>query len=142
MTAMAMAAAGAMGEFEGTVTVSGESVSDAGLGAAFASITFQNNGQVWATIVSGSYQVDSGTDWIIPNGAAPDDYEVMLSGRSGDAPSGAAENTWLPLSTSRQWYLSAGPGVTLSCSFTISIRKGSGSVLDSAGYSLFAAASS
>lgn len=122
------------------VTLSGESVSDSAVSAAFASISFQSNGQVHKTEGVTSTQVDSATDWIIPNAAAPGTYEVRLSGRTGTAPTGPAENTWHALSTTRTWSLTnSSPPSTISCSFTIEIRKGS-TVLASATYSLSAEA--
>jgi len=87
---------------------------------AMAWLQFRNDGQV--------YDQDSAKvgDWIIPNGAAPDDYEIKANSASPDTPDTGTMDTWLALSSARTWSVTeAGFGVELR-EFTIEIRKGSG----------------
>lgn len=69
------------------VTLSGETVSAfAFMSQATAECFFQASGIVQRRVNGGSLtQVDSGTDWIIPNGAAPGSYRCRHTGPSGDA---------------------------------------------------------
>lgn len=92
----------------------------------------------YSGILSSGYtytQVSASTDWIIPNSAAPDDYQVLLT-VSGTAPnfSSASTGVWLALTTSRQWIFRRTTVGTSSINWTIAIRKGTGSTLDSGSY--------
>jgi hypothetical protein len=115
------------------ITVSGESVFTGvhvapDTGTAF--IRFNTNGTVDSIIDGVTTQVDASTDWIIPNGAASGSYEISCHQNSGDAVTGsAALDTWLALSSARQWGFSP-TAVNVTANLTISIRK-DGVTLDS-----------
>lgn len=67
------------------------------------------------------------------------DYEARAHNQGGDAPSGAALDTWLALSSTRSWSLVAGVPQNLSCTLLVEIRLVStGVVQDSATINLHA----
>ena len=76
-------------------------------------------------------QINSGTDWIIPNGSAPGSYRVRHSAESGDTggpwtPAGVI-NTFLALTSDRAYCVTdttTGAGGQ-SVSYTIDIDDGS-----------------
>ena len=90
-------------------------------------------------------QLSAATDWIIPNGEAPDDYEVRYINATGDTAdlnATSVEDTWYALSTS-DWFIWVIDTTTAlggkSATFTVEIRKGSsGSAITSASYTLSA----
>ncbi len=87
--------------------------------SATAWLQFRNDGAV--------YDQDNSKrgDWILPNGAAPDDYEIRANSSSPDTPDSGTMDTWLALSSSRTWSESrSGVGID-SKTFTVDIRKGS-----------------
>lgn len=127
------------------VSVSGETIGSAGVGSQLARLDFLAVGTVFKfETSSGNNQIDSATDWIIPNGAASSDYDVRYINLSGDAFtfSAASENTWIDLGSDRSWgYIDSNPApFELLFGFaTFQIRLGpSGPVLDSATYTLAA----
>lgn len=85
-------------------------------------------------------QIDSGTDWIIPNAEANNyAFEVKAdvnstSGNGLDAGS-AATGSWLALTSDREWFCNRTTVGTDSANLTISIRLG-GDVLDTGIYFL------
>ncbi len=85
-------------------------------------------------------QVDSATDWIIPNETASSEYEVRVTNVVGDAftSSPGADGTWFDLSTARTWTLThADSSGTDTVTFDFEIRRGSsGAALVSAEYTL------
>jgi hypothetical protein len=123
-----------------TVTLSGETVTDYHSplpGTATAGIRFNTDGTV-DKLVDGAYsQIDSGTDWIIPNVDADSTFDVRCTNiTSGSWTSeAAAEDTWISLSANREWYVfTNGIPSTQACTCTFEIRKDGGAVLDSATY--------
>jgi hypothetical protein len=102
--------------------------------AATAGIRFNTDGTVDKRESASYTQVNSATDWIIPNGAASSDYEVRYTGHSGDAftTEAAAEDTWIALSSNRLWQLSKNTAGFYSCTCTFEIRKGTGATIDTA----------
>lgn len=125
------------------VTVSGHTVSStSSSGNSTATIRFNADGTVDQDENGVTTQVDSATDWIVPNSAASSDYQIRYTNFTGSAllspPS--AEDEWIDLSTDRNFSLFRFSGNlgTSSCTFTIEIREGTGSVLDSATYTLTA----
>lgn len=128
------------------VTLSGETVDAFSFGSdAKAEIIVDNDGKVYKRTNNGSkVQIDTGTDWIRPVSAAPDDYECRYTGLTGDAldaATSAAQNTWRALTTDYffvQTDSTTGAGGK-SSTFTIEIRKGSsGSAIASASFTLTA----
>ena len=128
----------------GVVTLSGEIVTDdTGLkvGIRFAA------GGVVSKLIGGVYtQVDTGTDWIIPQADAPDLFELMTdnwvdTGGAGDGfeDEAAASGVWVPMASSRLWsVLAAGIGGSNSngMDFDAHIRWNGGATLDSGAYSV------
>ncbi len=90
------------------------------------------------TNVGGTVQVDSATDWIIPNLAATSSYDVRYTGHTGTAltAEAAAEDVWIALSADRLYGLSSS-SADLSATFTLEIRAG-GVTLASGSYTLTA----
>jgi hypothetical protein len=123
----------------GTVTVSGEVVTHlvGSSGTAIAGIRFNSDGTVDKR-VGGTYtQIDSGTDWIIPNGDADSTYDVSYTGASGTwSVQASTEGTWTNLGADRLYYVTAtgGTGIPKSITCTFNIRKDGGSVIDSASF--------
>lgn len=122
------------------VNLTGGTIADAQLspGASTAGININNDGTVDAfTTTGGVVQINADTDWVLPNSAAPSDYEVRLTVSAGSAPTtGPAVNTWHALTTSREWRLTfpgGGPG-TDTGTWLIEIRRSGGSVIDSGSY--------
>jgi hypothetical protein len=84
----------------------------------------------------GRVQVNSGTDWIIPNGAANGQYEWKWDLVSGDSPTSTpkpAEGVWEAISTDRKIGCFAGGSYETGI-VTISIRLNGGSTLASANF--------
>ena len=128
----------------GVVTVSGEVIDDSGVGARtyIARLRLLSTGTTDKRENTTTTQIDASTDWIIPNGAAPDDYEVRYVSHTGQALNGSTnltENNWAALTSNAIMTLTkalAG-AESQSCSFTVEVRKGSsGGALDSASYTL------
>jgi hypothetical protein len=130
-------------EPSGTVTLSGEVVF--GLDTDVVGIRFNSDGTVDKRI-STYTQIDSGTDWIIPNGDAPDLFEVMTDnwvdlGGAGNGfnSAAAAEGVWVALTTNREWNVQAdAPDGSSSAKMTFDahIRWNGGATLDSGAYSI------
>lgn len=57
------------------------------------------------------------------------DYEVRLTRNSGTSPTGSALGTWLPLSSTQTWVLTASAGNVLTSNLTAEIRKTSSGVV-------------
>ena len=111
------------------------------LGTATSGIRINQDGTVDRRTGSGYGQVFPLTDWIIPNGDAPDDYEVRLESLTGDPfDFGAAVGVWLPLSAAdREWFQQRATNGTDSCTAVFGIRKGSsGPALITAEYTFIA----
>ena len=131
-------------EVAGNVTLSGEIINDIEGGDRLyrAAVIIRTDGTVDKIENTTTTQIDSGTDWIIPNGDASSSYEVRYTNRTGDALDGStslAEDTWGAISSDRyfeqRWSIGAGVGGKSSV-FDLEIRFNGGSVLDSAQYQL------
>ena len=125
------------------VTVSGDAAADTGVNrAARAAIVLRSDGTVDQIENVTTTQIDTATDWIIPNSAAPDDYEGRYTGLVGDPLDNAtslAEDVWGALSSDIFFEQRADIGTDddFSSSITIEVRKGSsGGAIDSATYTL------
>lgn len=122
------------------VTLSGEALSDSDSGGATVSIFFRADGTIDKKEGATTTQIDSGTDWIIPNGAGSSSYEVRctnLTSTSSDTwtTEAAAEDTWIDLGSDREWEFteSAPLGAhDLTCDFEI--RRDGGAALASTEY--------
>ena len=128
----------------GVVTLSGQVIGDGvpSPDPSSAKVRINTDGTVdeFKNAIGAWAQIDSGTDWIIPNGDASSLYEVKLDVTTGDAPnSGDSESTgtWLALSADRIWGLdSIGSNAG---DWTISIRYNGGAVIDTGLYEMSAA---
>jgi len=111
----------------GVVTLSGETISDIVDDPANAEvrIIFRADGTIDKYEGGVTTQIDAGTDWIIPNGAANAGYDVGYSGLTGGVftTESAAEDTTINLGADRTWVLQRGTvGTTeLTCTFKIFI---------------------
>jgi hypothetical protein len=99
---------------------------------AITGLRFNTDGTVDAEIeVVGYSQIDSATDWVIPNSAAGSEYSVSYTALTGDAftTAAAAEGSWVALSSNREWRLdNSTPGTTLSNSCTFRIKDNTNDV--------------
>lgn len=122
------------------VTITGASISDIQVTAtAVAGVRFNTGGTIDKKVFATYTQIDSGTDWIIPNSGASSGYEIYAT-YTGDAPTGPAMSTWHDMSVAREWLLS-NPGAaptTLNCALTVQIRYSGGAVIDSGVFNLSA----
>lgn len=75
--------------------------------------------------VNGSYSAISG-EWLLAGSAS--DFEVRATLNSGTTPSGTL-GSWVALSTTRTWELSAPSGQVRSCELTVEIRRASDSTV-------------
>lgn len=114
----------------------GGGAADTEVGAALAKSEFQSDGDIHSINTIGS--VDEG-DWISPKSAAPGAYEIMAHQDSGDAldVTSDALDTWLALSSTRQWSISTIASGLKTASLTVSIRLGT-QVLSSGVFALSA----
>lgn len=134
----------AQGQPAGTVTLSGENVNDPGESGVEVGIRFNSDGTVDRMVDGTPTQADSGTDWIIPNGAAPDLFEVMTDNWAdiGGDPSGfensaANEGVWIALTSNRLWSVLAtasGGANSNEMTFDAHIRWKGGATIDSGSY--------
>jgi len=127
----------------GTVTLSGETINDIGSGNRpyRAALVVYTDGTCDKIENLTTTQIDSSTDWIIPNGDASSLHEVRYTNRTGsplDVTTSLAEDTWGFISSNR-FFEQRLDGISIegfSSSFTVEIRYNGGSVLDSATYAL------
>lgn len=126
----------------GNVTVSGETFTDFGVNrTARAALVVRADGTIDKIVNVTTTQIDSSTDWIIPNGDASSLYDVRYTGLTGDpldASSSLNEDEWGALSSDMFFEQRAlvGTGDAFSSTFTIQVRFNGGAVLDSASYTI------
>jgi hypothetical protein len=110
-------ASGGVGSIGGTVGTPDLNPSDFQVNAtAQCGVTLNTSGGYVST-------TDLSGDYCTPTSLASG-LEARLVFNSGDNEvSGSALNTWLPLTTERQWTLAASPGFTLQAICTLSIRE-------------------
>ncbi len=127
----------ASGRASATLTLSGETISAFSFGSdATAQVKVDNDGNVYRRLNNASWvQIDTGTDWIRPTSAAPDDYECRYTNRTGTDPTGHVEDTWYALTSDFILTLvDTGPAPGgRTCTFTLEIRKGSSGSADVSG---------
>ncbi len=84
-------------------------------------------------------QLNSGTDWLIPNAEAPSLFEAHMTMVSGDNFTVGALDTWILISDGNiQWRYQKGTVGVLNGVGTLSIRFNGGPVLDSANFEMLA----
>lgn len=83
---------------------------------------------------------DTATDWIIPRAFATGDYDVRVTGVTGDPfdSSPGADGTWFDLSADRTWSVTQTIVGMKDTSFTLEIRDPAGVTVGSAAYTLHA----
>jgi hypothetical protein len=122
------------------VTLSGEIVSDNSAGTSEAKLRVNADGTIDKYTTTGGWsQIDSSTDWIIPNGSASSDYDVRVTGVLGTFTASPGTNgDWFTLGSDRTWELSltGSSGDSDQVSFTVEIRDGSDVTQDTGSYSL------
>ena len=115
------------------VTLSGETITgtDNGGGptwSASAALIVRADGTIDKVETGvGTTQIDSATDWIIPNGEASSDYEVMIHEDSGTLNRSFQDaiDTWLSLGGDRDWgvqYSSSVAGLKPAQQPSLSVR--------------------
>lgn len=123
----------------GVVTLSGQTVSSTSLGTAIAGVRFNTDGTVDQNKGGFYTQIDSSTDWIIPNGGASSDFDVRLVSVTGAAlDTGPATGTWVNLGTNREWLQIRSTNGTDSSTCVFAIRYKGGGDLDTGTYTLTA----
>ncbi len=123
-----------------TVTVSGATISDVNELYGIASVRFNSDGTVDQGNSNYYSQINAATDWGRPVSEAPGSYQIRAQLVSGSASNvyGAALNTWHALTSSRAWTVVAGYNQLRSVTLRISIREGTGAILDTGDYILSA----
>jgi hypothetical protein len=129
----------------GTVTLSGETVSEFGVGGnQTAGIDVRTDGTIFDRRTGGYSQIDSSTDWIIPNGAASSLYEVRVTnvvfGNGSWFTNAAADDAWVFLTEDREWSVrdTDSGASSQNVTFDLEIRYNGGATLASTSYSLIA----
>jgi len=125
------------------VTLSGEAIASVGVVNQVASLRILNDGTMQKGTTGGGFvQIDSGTDWIIPNASADSTYDarIVSTPPTNDFDNKPVANgSWISLGTTRTWDIgdtSSGDGSRATGNFTVEIRKDGGAALDSGTYSL------
>lgn len=129
------------------VSLSGESINDSApaMGTAWAELKVRSDGTLDKKEKDDGgdvyVQIDSATDWIIPNASHADaTYVFRLTVDSGDTPSGSAVSSWIAKADEPAWYHTVGGIEQLkSGSYTLEVSDDAGSTtLASATYTLSA----
>ena len=134
----------AAGADQATVTLTGDTNSAFAFGSNATAYHFFNNDGTTdeKDNSSANVQINASTDWIIPNSAAPGTYRIRHTSATGDTgaftPAGAI-NTYIALTTSRNYFVvDASPTAGgNSVTYTIEIDDGSVSQ-DTGSYTLTA----
>lgn len=123
-----------------TVTLSGQTIEHNTIpgDTAVAAIRFNSDGTVDQGIDGIFSQIDSITDWIIPNVEADSTFDVRCTGVGGSwTSSPIADGSWINLGTSRTWTVQRiSTEGTNEVTATFEIRKDGGAALDSGFYTV------
>jgi len=130
------------------ITISGEHVSQiVGLGTKTAGIRINTDGTIDKRQGAGYSQIDAGTDWVIPNGAAKTTTEfrivdVVWNTGFGFYVEAAAEDTWIDLlAGALEWSVrdsSSTPAGNKDVDFVLEVRPSGGATLDTGPFRLTA----
>jgi len=130
----------------GVVALSGESVVDIKVDPtnATSGIRVNTDGTVDKQVAASYSQIDSATDWVIPNHLANTSYEVRITSvvwnQSGDgetfSPEWAVAGTWKAVTADAEWGIVQAVVGIKDVTFTLEIRQGSGATIDTASYTL------
>lgn len=123
----------------GVVTLSGETISPPTVGSGVpprGEIVFRTDGTVDMIENGSTSQIDTATDWIIPNSRANDSYDVRYTSQSGDifTAEASAEDAWIDLGTDRVYSLTRVPIGTSTNTVTFEIRNNAGTTVASTVY--------
>lgn len=102
---------------------------------AIAQVAFGNDGSIAGA--EGLTPLDLG-DWVIPTAAAPGSYEIFVDNHGPDSLDGASDSvdTWLALSSTRQWFITQDGVGAKSVELEISIRLNGGATLSTGTFTL------
>lgn len=125
----------------GVITISNQTFSDsqdaASIGTATAGVRFQSSGILERHLPTGIY-TNIG-NWVEPPTAASF-YSIKASITSGALTFGSARDTWLPLTSTREWYQNVTGSSPTSAStvllIQIALTSDTATVLGSASYTL------
>jgi len=121
--------------FKPTLTLSGETVYSPSNGStATAGIRVNTDGTIDSLKNATYAQIDSTTDWIVPNSAALSTDEVRVTGVTGTFTSSpGADGTWFDMSVAREWTAPVGTTIT---TFTLEVNRAGGATEDTGAYSI------
>ena len=128
---------------QGLVTVSGEIITNADFGTVLAGVRFNLSGIVERNIDGNRNQIDSSTDWIIPNSSSsgPREFHIraLQNATSGSGTRVGTLNVWELLTSSREWTIQKSDSGIATWDLDIEISDDGGSTtLDTALYELTA----
>jgi len=141
---LGMRGAGAVG----VVTLSGETITHNTLDptVAQAAVVVSTDGKMYKDVSGGNIQIDSATDWIIPNQRANTTYQVRVTSvvwnDAGDGASFttnfAADDVWAAITADAEWQITQSVVGQKDVTFSLELRSGSGATLASTSYTLHA----
>lgn len=116
------------------LTLNGSLIRSTGGAPQLSGIRFNADGTVDSKKNAVYTQLTAATNWIIPNSGGGGAYQVRFTDHSGTVFTtlAAAEDTWIDLSSDREWFMSSVINATMTVTFEI--RRGTGAVLASANY--------
>jgi len=124
--------------FKPTLTLSGETVYSPSNGStATAGIRVNTDGTIDSLKNATYAQIDSTTDWIVPNSAALSTDEVRVTGVTGTFTSSpGADGTWFDMSVAREWTVEQATVGTKQTTFTLEVNRAGGATEDTGAYSI------
>lgn len=122
------------------LTMEVSAITDGPPSVAYAEFNVNPNGKAYGVISGATSNNTTSTEitqWCSPYQAAPG-FEVRVSGATGTL-YGSAINTWLPLTSTRSWYIFDDSLAALMCSFTVEIgRRDSSTAIATGSVDLYA----
>ncbi len=124
--------------FKPTLTLSGQIVYAFSNGStAIAGIRINTDGTIDQLKGTTYTQIDSITDWIIPNSAALSTDEFKVTGVTGTfSSSPGADGTWFDMSVAREWKVQQATVGTNLTTFTLEVNRAGGATEDTGAYSI------
>lgn len=121
------------------ITLTDQNITGLDATTAYAYYFLTSGGQVEQSTQAGGAGPTNIEQWCTPTSAASS-YEARVTVNSGSLTGGSGAGTWLPLSSTRNWYVSESvSGNSNICEFLVEIRLAStGVVKDSATITLTA----
>jgi hypothetical protein len=135
MSGIQMMLLGSAADDPATITISDQNIT--GLASppdtAYAYYFLTSGGQVEQSTEAGGINPSNIEQWCTPTSAVSS-YEARVTINSGSLTGGSGAGTWLPLSSTRNWYVSESVSSSTNiCEFLVEIRLAStGVVKDSA----------